>query len=42
MSKADVAAWAGDVTPAADESGLPSRVFGVEGEEDAAEDILRK
>ena len=44
-SKTGKAAWAGDLTPAADEAaeeGLPFKVFGVEGGEDEAEDILRK
>ena len=44
VSKAGEAVWAGDVTPVADEEaeeGLPFRVFGVEGE-DEAEDILCK
>ena len=45
ISRSGEAAWAGDVMPTADEEaeeGLPFRVFGVEGGEDEAEDILRK
>lgn len=44
-SKAGKAAWAGNLTPAADEAaedGLPFWVYGIEGEEDEEEDMLRK
>ena len=45
ISRSGEAAWAGDLAPVADgesEEGLTFRIFGVEGEENEAEDILHK